>query len=147
MGRPEGITEERIAKWHETYLKRDESICLRSFEEEYWYSGEWLGEELYKLNCPSDLSERISFAVGQRQAAVSDPWPVAVKALEEYKQGRWEEPGEALAKKIFHEQFGDNPNPMQILAWMLNKGFDLEKAKAEFESGGTLPEVPPNVRN
>jgi hypothetical protein len=143
MRRPEGITQEQIARWHESYLNRDESICARDFYEEFWYSGEWLGEELTKLGCPSDLVERISFAVGQRQAAVDDPWPTAIKAITEYKQGRWEEPGAVLAKKIFHEQFGEKPDPIAVLNWMANKGIDLKK----MAEAGTLHDPPPNTRN
>jgi hypothetical protein len=140
--RPEGITKEQLIKWHESYLNRDSDEGITEFGEERWYTGEWLGEELTKINCPSDLIRRISFACGQRQAACMEPWPPAIKALEEYKQGRWEEPGMDLAKKILREQFGDNPNPMEILAWLSNKGFDLKKAL-----NATLPEPPPNMRN
>lgn len=90
---------------------------------EAWVCGQWLHRELVKLDCDSDLAGRICFALGQVLAAQVDldPWGATIAALDEYKAGRHEEPGEALAVRLMAEQFTTlvqrfgHPSPEAIL--------------------------------
>ncbi len=127
---PDNITSEKIAQWEKKRLKfMAKNEFPISIPEDVFYSGQWLGEELAVLGCPDDLIEKICFAVGQRCSPNEDNWSLAVKALENYKQGHWEEPGSELAAKIIKERYGENPDPYQMLN-DLEKRYGKEGLKA-----------------
>jgi hypothetical protein len=129
--RPDNITSEEYKSWETAYqsfvekLKHDNLI--RVPELEIWYAGCWLNRELSILGCPNDIIEKICFAVGQRQALLTGVWEPVYKALEEYKQGRWEVPGPKLAEKIIQEKFGDKPDPLAIFQWFKDQGVPVSK--------------------
>lgn len=123
--RPPDLTPEKLAEYEQSrqeWLAEEGHTLLRIPPAEIWYSGCWLKEKLLELNCPEDLAERIGWAVGQRQAANPDAWQVVYTALENYKKGEWEEPGEELGLKIMKEQFGENPTPADVIQWFASQG-------------------------
>jgi hypothetical protein len=141
MTKPSDITQEQLDQWNKYYLKYcDESNT--KVDKESFYAGFYIEHHLQTLNCPADLCERICFAAGQRFSAINDPWSLAVKIIEDYKKGIWEEPGLELARKIMLEQFGPNPNPIAILDWLKSQGININKL---MESRGH--KVPEDIRN
>ncbi len=128
--RPADITTEEIVAWTkemQEYIEEEGVNRLTRVNPEVWYGGMYLARELKKLQCDDDLNERICFACGQRQAFANDPWVPVHVAIENYKKGVWDEPGEELARTILHEKFGPKPNPIDILNYMSDiKGVSIE---------------------
>lgn len=124
MNRPECVTQEMIDRWEEDRQKweKENPAISAIYPPEAYYSGCYLGEALESLGCPHERIEAISMATGQRQAHNKDEyWSIVVHAIEEYKQGRWEEPGPELARRIIQERKID---PIEMLAMMAEKAPD-----------------------
>jgi len=157
MPRPEGISQEELVLWHKNYeetlkeLEQERPTFLSRPPPEVHYAGCWLKTKLLQLNCPVDLADRILHSVGQRQCFANDPWEPALRALENYKKGNWEEPGMELAKKIFLEKYGANPDPRQVIEDVkkrLTRPPTKEEMKELKESfARNIKDLPPNLRN
>lgn len=116
---------------------------------EVWHSGCWLRERLLAVKCGAAVAERIGFAVGQKQAhqtTIEGVWNEAVTAFERYTEsGTWDEPGEALALQLLRENFGDPPDPIQILEWLRSRPTGrrtLIEFADEIRNTGNIPPLP-----
>lgn len=86
MSRPEFVSNADIARWDENINKALSSEhANNTVLREVCYAGQWLGEQLAKLNCPEEYNIRIVFTAGQL-AVGRDPWDVVDKLLTAYKQ-------------------------------------------------------------
>lgn len=115
MQRPPDVTNEDMARW---WLQAEKSgdptpPALKKLFPQYqqsdyrerWCAAEWLARELDELGCDPELSSRICFANGQISFHVEDPWPVAQRAVDNFRVGKWEVPGPELAQRLFEEHF------------------------------------------
>jgi hypothetical protein len=87
MSRPNNISNEDISRWDEIIDSEENlpSILKNSAViKEVCYAGQWLSEELRKLDCKEDHIVRIAYTCGQLSFG-RDPWDVAIKMLEAYK--------------------------------------------------------------
>ena len=143
-----------IEVWEEMRLlwEQREPLTAGSYPHEAFYSGYYIGEKLMELGCPPDRIDAILMAAGQRQAGLDDEqiWQIAVHTIEEYKQGRWEMPGNELAEKIQRERFGENADPLNVIVEMAkhtpDKGGLFEKmmiARFMMTYGPPGPDQPP----
>ena len=95
-----------------------------SVREQVTKAGDWLYEQLRAAGASRELSTDICFATGQRQAMLDpgeDPWAVAREALERYKRGEWDRPGDELADRLLKEKFGDPMDLPRMLDWLVSK--------------------------
>lgn len=149
------ISADKLTAWREEFEKEDDEY-VHDAGFDYFINTKWLYEELEKLNCPLDLLERILFAFGQRAAMYPNKtWEVSSEIIENYKIGKWEEPGRILAEQLIKEKYGDNPNPIQMLVDMINSpdgknfgkllGMPIEDIKAQITD--IEKTIPQNMRN
>ena len=130
MKRPDDVTDQDISAWEisrQEYIRESTHILIREIPAEVWYAGCWLNRQLRALNCTKELAEQIEAATGQRQSYSKDYWQTAATAVENYKKGIWDTPGEELALRLLHERFGPNPDPIEVLESTLGDGADPEK--------------------
>lgn len=137
----DSVTSEQRAGWDKG---RDALVT-----DAVWYSSFWLCEQLTSAGCPPQLAEKITFAVGQRQAHEDTPdgiWGQTVIALRNYtERGRWEEPGEELAQKLLFENFGNPIDVEKLLLWIKSRPTNLRaltEMLSEMEATGQLPKKP-----
>lgn len=105
MARIETVTEEDIARWDESAKNSPYRSILKGAILEIWRSGCWLEEEMKKLGATDQESYDCCFAHGQRSFG-RDPWVMAVNALEKWKAGNPDKPGEELAQSLIKEMVG-----------------------------------------
>jgi hypothetical protein len=116
LNRPADVTQEMIDTWEkdrQAWIEADPMVKV--YPPEAYYSWRYLEVKLDELGCPPDLQQQISMAAGQRQVGSDNWWGDTIHVIEEYKQGRWELPGDELAKKILQKRYGDKPNPFDII--------------------------------
>lgn len=138
--RPESIIQDDVDRWEvkrksvqeaEDYLEVRKSLGMKIPSAEVFYAGEWLGEELNKLNCPSLDINKICFACGQYQSQLNQDWEPAVMMLKRYeKDGTYEEPGDTLAMKLFHMSLGPNPTRKDVIAYVC-KNWNIPEEKID----------------
>lgn len=137
----QSITPEQRARWN---FERDDLI-----DDDIWYSSFWLSEQLALINCPPDIGDKICFSTGQHQTHESTPegiWSQAIIALENYTtHGTWDEPGETLALKLLHKNFGTPVDVTKLLDWLMHRPTGrnaLVVTLADMQATGKMPEKP-----
>ncbi len=100
---------------------------MRATREAIEELGNRLFADLRDAGCDEALATRICFATGQRHAMLDggDEFTLYRSALERYYQGDWDEPGPDLARRLMKEKFGDQPDPVQLLNWLIRKAKDV----------------------
>lgn len=92
--RPTGITPEEIEAWEKRMrashdLPRHIITMILTHPEtrEKLLAGYWIDRELKKLECPTEIRQRITCAFGQKATACETPWTLARRVMRAYKKG------------------------------------------------------------
>jgi hypothetical protein len=87
MKRPEFVSDNDLSRWNEN-IKNDPnlppSLLANPIIKEVCYAGQWISEELKKLQCPDVLIVRIMHAAGGLSFG-RDIWDTHKIVLEKYK--------------------------------------------------------------
>jgi hypothetical protein len=92
-GRPETITHEDLQRWSEKIDNdplMDANLAQNPIIREVCYAGQFLAEELIRLNCPDHLIGRIMFTAGKMCFGNKDPWKIHQDILTEFINGSLE---------------------------------------------------------
>jgi hypothetical protein len=86
MSRPDFVTDEDISRWN-THMNDNpqlpQLLISNPTIREVCYAGEWLSEELDKLDCPEEFLNRILFTAGKLSFG-RDPWEIHQQMLNSY---------------------------------------------------------------
>lgn len=92
MKRPDFVSSEDLSRWDEN-ISNDPNIPSTLLEnaviKEVCYAGQWLSEQLTKLECPDHLIVRIQHAAGGLSFG-RDIWETHQMILESYKNDEME---------------------------------------------------------
>lgn len=87
MIRPNFVSEDDIIRWADM-IDNDDTIPdeVKNTEviREVCYSGFWLVEQLFDLDCPTSMVTRIQWTAGKLSFG-KNPWDVHSKILQDYK--------------------------------------------------------------
>jgi hypothetical protein len=79
MPRPESVTNEDLLRWSETIDNDplvDESLAQNPIIREVCYAGQWLADQLTKIECPDHLIGQMMYTAGAMCYGRKDPWIV-----------------------------------------------------------------------